>query len=95
MTTEPLAVGTVTALVADAVAAPSLGNAQPWAFRYLRDAGVLWLYADPERAFACRPREPGSAPGLRLRGGTAESAGVRRRGGARPGRPAAARPGAP
>ncbi|MGM9332790.1 Acg family FMN-binding oxidoreductase [Streptomyces murinus] len=52
MTTEPLTVSTVSALVTDAVAAPSLGNAQPWAFRYLRDAGVLRLYADLERALA-------------------------------------------
>ncbi|MFB7506894.1 Acg family FMN-binding oxidoreductase [Streptomyces broussonetiae] len=50
MTTQPLDVDTVTALVAEACAAPSLHNAQPWAFRYLRDLGVLRLYADPGRA---------------------------------------------
>ncbi|MEW2624148.1 nitroreductase [Streptomyces sp. NPDC048106] len=49
MTPEHLAVSAVTALVTDAAAAPSLGNAQPWAFRYLRDTGVLRLYADLER----------------------------------------------
>ncbi|MFH7334062.1 Acg family FMN-binding oxidoreductase [Streptomyces sp. KHY 26] len=49
MTAEPLAVSTATALVADAVAAPSLGNAQPWTFRYLRESGVLRLYADLRR----------------------------------------------
>ncbi|MER7915563.1 MULTISPECIES: hypothetical protein [unclassified Streptomyces] len=50
MTVVPLAVRSVTALVTDATAALSLGNAQPWAFRCLRDAGVLRLrlYADPE-----------------------------------------------
>ncbi|GHE13510.1 Acg family FMN-binding oxidoreductase [Streptomyces alanosinicus] len=50
MSAEPLAVDTVTALVAEAGAAPSLHNAQPWSFRYLRDLGVLRLYADLERA---------------------------------------------
>ncbi|MEU2060564.1 nitroreductase [Streptomyces sp. NPDC013455] len=50
MTAQPPDVDTVTALVADAAAAPSLHNAQPWTFRYLRDVGVLRLYADPERA---------------------------------------------
>ncbi|MCX4993150.1 nitroreductase [Streptomyces sp. NBC_00568] len=49
MNAEPLDVNTVEALVADATAAPSLHNAQPWAFRYLRDMGVLRLYADLER----------------------------------------------
>ncbi|MFB0614826.1 nitroreductase [Streptomyces sp. AGS-58] len=50
MTAEPLDVNAVTAIVADAAAAPSLHNAQPWNFRYLRDIGVLRLYADLERA---------------------------------------------
>jgi nitroreductase len=49
MTAQPLDVNTLTALVAEATAAPSLHNAQPWAFRYLRDIGVLRMYADPER----------------------------------------------
>ena len=49
MTAEPLDVNTVTALVADAAAAPSLHNAQPWTFRHLRDIGVLRLCADLER----------------------------------------------
>ncbi|MET8859659.1 nitroreductase family protein [Streptomyces sp. NPDC004579] len=47
---EPLDVNTVKALVAEATAAPSLHNAQPWAFRFLRDTDVLRLYADLERA---------------------------------------------
>ncbi|SEB87290.1 Nitroreductase family protein [Streptomyces misionensis] len=49
MTAEPVAVSTVAALVEDAALAPSLDNAQPWRFRYLRDTGVLELYADLER----------------------------------------------
>ncbi|MFG2309201.1 Acg family FMN-binding oxidoreductase [Streptomyces sp. NPDC048566] len=39
----------VAALVADAGAAPSLHNAQPWAFRYLSGSGTLRLHADPSR----------------------------------------------
>ncbi|MFF4710474.1 nitroreductase [Streptomyces eurythermus] len=50
MTAQPPDVDAVTALVADASRAPSLHNAQPWSFRYLRDIGVLRLYADPRRA---------------------------------------------
>ncbi|MBO1334411.1 nitroreductase [Streptomyces sp. VRA16 Mangrove soil] len=40
---------TVTALVRDAITAPSLHNSQPWAFRYVRDIGTLELRADPDR----------------------------------------------
>ncbi|MET9405002.1 nitroreductase family protein [Streptomyces sp. NPDC002935] len=68
MTTEPLDVNTVTALVTDATAAPSLHNAQPWAFRYLRDTGVLRLYADPERTL---PRTDPENRGLRIGCGAA------------------------
>ncbi|WP_089107406.1 Acg family FMN-binding oxidoreductase [Streptomyces hyaluromycini] len=50
MTGTPVDVHTVTTLVADATAAPSQHNAQPWRFRYLRDIGVLRLYADLEHA---------------------------------------------
>ncbi|MET8130602.1 nitroreductase [Streptomyces sp. NPDC005251] len=50
MNTEPLDLDTITALVADAIAAPSLHNAQPWLFRCARDTGVIRLYADPECA---------------------------------------------
>ncbi|MFE5038029.1 Acg family FMN-binding oxidoreductase [Streptomyces sp. NPDC056683] len=46
MTAEPVDARTVETLVADATAAPSQHNAQPWRFRYLRDIGVLRLYAD-------------------------------------------------
>ncbi|MEU4172497.1 nitroreductase family protein [Streptomyces sp. NPDC026665] len=49
MNAEPLDANTIRALVADATAAPSLHNAQPWAFRCLRDTGVIRLYADPRR----------------------------------------------
>ncbi|MFC8419824.1 Acg family FMN-binding oxidoreductase [Streptomyces sp. NPDC057236] len=41
---------TVTALVAEAAAAPSMHNAQPWRFRFLTGERVLLLRADPERA---------------------------------------------
>ncbi|MFJ9346397.1 Acg family FMN-binding oxidoreductase [Streptomyces sp. NPDC101237] len=50
MTAEPVDTHTVETLVADAVAAPSQHNAQPWRFRYLRDSGVLRVYADLTRA---------------------------------------------
>ncbi|MFE3165244.1 Acg family FMN-binding oxidoreductase [Streptomyces sp. NPDC059224] len=49
MTAEPVDAHTVETLVTDAVAAPSEHNAQPWRFRYLRDTGVLRLYADLAR----------------------------------------------
>lgn len=41
---------TVTALVKDATAAPSMHNAQPWRFRFLRDGRTFHLRADPGRA---------------------------------------------
>lgn len=68
MDAEPLDVNTVTALVTDATAAPSLHNAQPWAFRYLRDTGVLHLYADPERTL---PRTDPESRGLHIGCGAA------------------------
>ncbi|UNM16251.1 nitroreductase family protein [Streptomyces formicae] len=39
----------VGALVEDATSAPSMHNAQPWRFRYLRESGVLQLRGDPDR----------------------------------------------
>ncbi|MEU3243950.1 nitroreductase [Streptomyces sp. NPDC006875] len=68
MTAEPLDVNVVTALVADAAAAPSLHNAQPWTFRYLRDIGVLRLYADLERTL---PRTDPDNRGLHIGCGAA------------------------
>ncbi|MGV9759704.1 Acg family FMN-binding oxidoreductase [Streptomyces tricolor] len=68
MTAQPPDVSAVTALVADAATAPSLHNAQPWAFRYLRDIGVLRLYADFERAL---PRTDPDNRGLHLGCGAA------------------------
>ncbi|MET8946878.1 nitroreductase [Streptomyces sp. NPDC004542] len=68
MTGHPLDVNAVTALVADAAAAPSLHNAQPWRFRLLRDTGVLRLYADPERSL---PRTDPDGRGLHLGCGAA------------------------
>ncbi|WP_406382188.1 Acg family FMN-binding oxidoreductase [Streptomyces sp. NBC_01618] len=41
---------TLTGLVADATAAPSMHNAQPWQFRYTRAGRTLTLRADFERA---------------------------------------------
>ncbi|MFK0110044.1 Acg family FMN-binding oxidoreductase [Streptomyces sp. NPDC091217] len=50
MTAQHLDANTLTALVTDATAAPSLHNAQPWRFRHLAAEGVLCLYADVSRA---------------------------------------------
>ncbi|MEH0580698.1 Acg family FMN-binding oxidoreductase [Streptomyces sp. B21-108] len=50
---------TVAMLVAEATAAPSMHNAQPWRFRFLADERLLLLRADPERAM------PRSDPGNR------------------------------
>lgn len=41
---------TVARLVAEATAAPSMHNAQPWRFRFLTGERLLLLYADLERA---------------------------------------------
>ncbi|WP_055491155.1 hypothetical protein [Streptomyces sp. TP-A0356] len=49
MATPDLGTSAVTAFVEDATAAPSLHNAQPWKFRFLRDSSTLRLYADFER----------------------------------------------
>lgn len=50
MSVRELDTTTVTAMVEDATAAPSMHNAQPWKFRFLRSASALHLYADLERA---------------------------------------------
>ncbi|MFF3582548.1 Acg family FMN-binding oxidoreductase [Streptomyces mirabilis] len=64
MSAEPFDEHTVTALVADATAALSLHNAQPWTFRYLRGMGVLRLYADLERTLPrTGPEKRGPHPG--------------------------------
>ncbi|UFR00259.1 nitroreductase [Streptomyces sp. Go40/10] len=68
MTTGRVDLSIVRSLVADATAAPSLHNAQPWAFRCLRDAGVLRLYADMERDL---PRTDPEHRGLHLGCGAA------------------------
>ncbi|MFD8005330.1 Acg family FMN-binding oxidoreductase [Streptomyces mirabilis] len=43
---------TVAKLVAEATAAPSMHNAQPWRFRFLSGERLVLLYADPERAMS-------------------------------------------
>ncbi|MFF3981209.1 Acg family FMN-binding oxidoreductase [Streptomyces sp. NPDC001828] len=45
-----LDVPAVTALIEAATAAPSLHNAQPWRFRYLRATNTVELYSDERRA---------------------------------------------
>ncbi|MDX3727275.1 Acg family FMN-binding oxidoreductase [Streptomyces caniscabiei] len=50
MITRELDTRTVTDLVADATAAPSMHNAQPWRFRFLAEERILLLRADLGRA---------------------------------------------
>ncbi|MDX3458894.1 nitroreductase [Streptomyces sp. ME02-8801-2C] len=50
MAARPLDTKTVTGLVADATAAPSMHNAQPWRFRFVAGERLLVLCADLERA---------------------------------------------
>src|SRR4051794_34649854 len=50
---------TVSMLVAEAAAAPSMHNAQPWRFQYVADERLLLLRADLDRAM------PRSDPGTR------------------------------
>ncbi|MFJ2112546.1 MULTISPECIES: Acg family FMN-binding oxidoreductase [unclassified Streptomyces] len=49
MLAQGLDTTTVTGLVSDATAAPSMHNAQPWRFRYTTGDGGFALFADPER----------------------------------------------
>ncbi|MFI6053398.1 Acg family FMN-binding oxidoreductase [Streptomyces violascens] len=46
MTPQVLDVKDAAMLVRDAASAPSLHNAQPWRFRFLRESGTFELYAD-------------------------------------------------
>jgi nitroreductase len=50
MDTRQLDAKIVTALVGEAVAAPSMHNAQPWRFRFVAGERALQLLADPDRA---------------------------------------------
>ncbi|GGM97364.1 Acg family FMN-binding oxidoreductase [Streptomyces fuscichromogenes] len=68
MTTHDVDAHTLASLVADATAAPSLHNAQPWSFRHLAAQGVLRLYADLSRAL---PRTDPDARGLHVGCGAA------------------------
>ncbi|MEU1279246.1 nitroreductase [Streptomyces sp. NPDC005805] len=50
MDTSPLDTGTAEALVAAAVTAPSMHNAQPWTFRFRPGDGLLQLRREPSRS---------------------------------------------
>ncbi|MCX5009131.1 nitroreductase [Streptomyces sp. NBC_00638] len=63
MSVRELDTTTVTALVEDAAAAPSMHNAQPWRFRFLRGDSTFQLYADIERAM---PHTDPTTRGLHL-----------------------------
>ncbi|MDH6623099.1 hypothetical protein M2271_000886 [Streptomyces sp. LBL] len=63
MSVRELDTTTVTALVEDAVAAPSMHNAQPWRFRFLRGDSTFQVYSDLERAM---PRADPTTRGLHL-----------------------------
>ncbi|NEE38723.1 nitroreductase, partial [Streptomyces sp. SID7982] len=47
--TEQRATAVVPSLVEEAVAAPSMHNAQPWRFTHRSGSRRLCLYGDPER----------------------------------------------
>ncbi|MBW8793423.1 MAG: nitroreductase [Streptomyces sp.] len=68
MTAQDVDAHTLATLVADATAAPSLHNAQPWNFRHLAGQGVLRLYADLSRAL---PRTDPDTRGLHMGCGAA------------------------
>ncbi|MEU0669402.1 nitroreductase [Streptomyces lavendulocolor] len=61
-------VESLTSWVADAVAAPSMHNAQPWLFRHRRSAGELVLRMDPGRTM---PETDPDSRGLHLGCGAA------------------------
>ncbi|MEV1063622.1 nitroreductase family protein [Streptomyces sp. NPDC050263] len=63
MSVRELDTKTVTALVEDAAAAPSMHNAQPWRFRLLRGADTFQVYSDLERAM---PQADPTTRGLHL-----------------------------
>ncbi|MGP4050420.1 Acg family FMN-binding oxidoreductase [Streptomyces sp. 2A115] len=50
MAAEALDANTVTGIVRDATVAPSMHNAQPWKFRFVRDSGTVQVRSDLERA---------------------------------------------
>ncbi|WP_405819566.1 nitroreductase family protein [Streptomyces sp. NBC_00838] len=59
---------TVTGLVSDATAAPSMHNAQPWLFRYAPGTGTITMSADLSRAM---PHEDRDGRGLHVGCGAA------------------------
>ncbi|GGR84125.1 nitroreductase [Streptomyces humidus] len=68
MSVRALETTTVTSLVEDAAAAPSMHNAQPWRFRFLRADDAFQVYSDLERAM---PRADPTTRGLHLGCGAA------------------------
>jgi hypothetical protein len=64
----PLDAKTVTALVKDATAAPSMHNAQPWRFRFFRDSSTFHVRSDLERSM---PRADPTTRALHLGCGAA------------------------
>lgn len=50
MPVQPLDSGTVTGLISDATAAPSMHNVQPWRFRFRPGSRTFELRSDPDRA---------------------------------------------
>ncbi|MDX3801672.1 Acg family FMN-binding oxidoreductase [Streptomyces sp. AK04-3B] len=63
MSVHVLETTAVTGLVEDATAAPSMHNAQPWRFRFLREESTFQVYSDLERAM---PRADPTTRGLHL-----------------------------
>ncbi|QNE73376.1 nitroreductase [Streptomyces finlayi] len=60
MTAQTVDPAVVSAFVADAVAAPSMHNVQPWRFQYMPSTGILRLRMDPARVLpAADPRDWG------------------------------------
>ncbi|MFB7835133.1 Acg family FMN-binding oxidoreductase [Streptomyces sp. NPDC056056] len=68
MSTTPLTRPLVMSLIEDAVTAPSMHNAQPWAFVFRAGAGVVELHGDPLRGM---PRQDPDHRALHLGCGAA------------------------
>ncbi|KAB1138862.1 hypothetical protein F7R91_41665 [Streptomyces luteolifulvus] len=68
MSAEPLTAQAAAQLIRDAVAAPSMHNAQPWRFRFFTSTRTLHLRSDPNRAM---PHADPDGRGLHLGCGAA------------------------